>query len=221
LEPELSLEQNGKIHAAARGQLLVEQYPTSNWQSGEIVRERRMVEIPVWAAPGVATLSLRLGERSEWLGEVEIGSVERLEALPRDVQPVNASFGELARFAGYSLPQSTFHTGEDVAITLYWQAIRSGGDDYTVFVHILNTDGRLIGQHDGVPADGRRPTGGWVEGEYIADTHLVVFRDPAYSGPATIEVGLYDPQTGQRLELADGSDAFRLPAPLTIQRSSD
>jgi hypothetical protein len=221
LEPEVVLGQNTEIEATTRGRLLVDEYPTSQWQTGEVVRERRLVEISLSAAPGPAMLSLRLGNHTELLGTVEIVAAERLDELPAGVQLTNATFGDLARLAGYTLPQTTLVAGEDVIVTLYWQAQTSGGEDFTVFAHLLDADGRLIGQHDGPPADGRRPISSWIAGEYIADTHVMVFRNPNYVGPASIEVGLYDPQTGQRLKLADGSDAFRLPTTLTIQSSSD
>jgi hypothetical protein len=223
LEPEVVLEQNADVEVTTRGLLLVHDYPTTKWQAGEVVRERRLLQIPLLATQGSATLSLRLGNRTELLGTMEIVATERLEELPADVQLTDATFGGLARLAGYTLPQTPLVAGEDVVITLYWQAQTSGGKDFTVFAHLLDADGRLIGQHDGPPVDGRRPISSWTAGEYIADTHVMVFRNPNYVGPAFIEVGLYDPLTGQRLKLADGSsgDAFRLPVMPVIGSSSE
>jgi hypothetical protein len=218
--PALTLEQNGEVQEATTGQLLSEQYPTSRWQAGELVRERRMLQIPLSAAPGSAMLSLCWGERCERLGELEITGAEQLAALPAEAQSVDVTFGEFVRLVGYSLPQTTVNAGEEVVLTLYWQAITSVAGDYTVFTHILDADGRLIGQHDGPPADGRRPVSSWLPGELIADTHAMAFRDRAYTGPATVEVGLYDPQTGQRLLMPNGDDAFKLPLTLSIKGSN-
>ena len=39
----------------------------------------------------------------------------------------------------------------------------------------------------------------WREGDLIVDTHRVVWLQPAYAGKATIEVGLYDFQTQERV----------------------
>jgi len=88
--------------------------------------------------------------------------------------------------------------------------------DYVVFAHLLSEDGRLIGQHDTVPGRGKRPVSGWVTGEYIVDPHEMVFRDKTYGGTAFIEVGLYDPVSGDRVKLQDGSDRVLLPVELAI-----
>ncbi len=217
LVPEVVVEQEGETLVVTGGRLLAEQYPTSQWQAGEIVRERRMVDIPLSAAPGEATLTVRLEDFEERLEGIEIAAAERLEALPADANPVEATFGEVAQLIGYSLSETTVNADEGVAVTLYWQALQTGGDDYTVFVHLVDEDGRLIGQHDGRPVEGQRPTNTWITGDLLADRHLVMLHDPAYRGSAKINVGLYDPQTGQRVLLSNGSDFFQLPADFMIR----
>ncbi|NDJ53863.1 MAG: hypothetical protein GYB68_12380 [Chloroflexi bacterium] len=84
-----------------------------------------------------------------------------------------------------------------------------------MFTHLVTPDGRLIGQHDAVPAVGQRPLSGWLSGEYLIDPHPITFREP-YQGPAFIQVGLYDPNSFERLLTSDGLDALRLPDELTI-----
>jgi hypothetical protein len=104
-----------------------------------------------------------------------------------------------------------------VPLTLYWQSLITDGPvDYVVFTHILAEDGRLIGQHDSAPDNGRRPFPTWVNDEYIIDPHELTFRE-AYSGNGRIEVGLYDPATGTRLQTAAGEDVFYLPVTLEIK----
>jgi hypothetical protein len=218
LEPQVVLEQEGIMLQESSGRLLADVYPTSQWRPGELVRERRLVTLPFSAAAGGAVLSLRLGGRHERLGELQIAAVERLASLPSTARPVEASYGGLARLVGYELPQTTVRAAEAVSITLYWQALQTGGADYTVFVHLLDESGRLIGQHDGEPAGGQRPVSSWVAGELIADPHSLVFRHTEYTGTATIQVGLYDPLTGRRLSLPAGGDVFPLPANLLVER---
>jgi len=137
---------------------------------------------------------------------------------PSPMTALDASFEEVARLVGFDLPQSTITAGEPIPLTLYWQAI---GEQiptaYTVFVHLLAEDGRLVGQHDAPPANGERPTTGWVTGEFITDAHEITFREPDYTGPAHIAVGLYDPATGTRLTLANGEDTLVLPVTLTVE----
>jgi hypothetical protein len=82
---------------------------------------------------------------------------------------------------------------------------------------MLAADGRLIAQSDSAPANGERPTRGWVNGEIISDTHDLGFQTPNYRGDATIIIGLYDPTTGKRVMLKDSSsDSFKLPTTIRV-----
>jgi hypothetical protein len=76
-------------------------------------------------------------------------------------------------------------------------------EDYTVFLHLLDAQGTLIGQGDGPPFHGDYPTSGWSPGEELVDTHFVL---PVESAPAPdvpagayLLVGLYRPEDGVRL----------------------
>jgi len=92
-----------------------------------------------------------------------------------------------------------------VAVSLAW---RSGGHierSYKVFVHLYAADGRLVSQHDSVPVNELRPTWSWAAGEEIVDRHGLWVPE-GISGPLRLVVGLYDPETGVRLVLADGAD---------------
>jgi len=128
---------------------------------------------------------------------------------------VHVRFGDFAELASFSLPASEITTAEPLMLTLYWQADGTSPIDYTVFTHLLAEDGHLIAQHDGTPAYGVRPTTTWVPGESIVDTHPMSFQDTAYTGPARILVGLYDPATG-RIATDTGSDHVVLPVAINV-----
>ena len=66
------------------------------------------------------------------------------------------------------------------------------------------------------PAGGARSTNEWLEGEYVSDTHELVWRETGYNGLARLAVGLYDPLTGARLATAEGDDLFLLPITVTV-----
>jgi hypothetical protein len=125
--------------------------------------------------------------------------------------PYSATFGKVAELTGYRLEPEEARVGEDLEVTLYWQATNEQPlpNDYTVFVHLLDGSGQLIAQHDGEPAAGRRPTRTWQEGDLIIDTHSLQWQTADYRGPATIAVGLYDLETTERLP-AYGPDGQRL-----------
>ena len=221
LRPQLQLLQREKQIAVSGDAPGNGRYPTSEWQVGELVRERRQLRIPAEAA-GEVSLSLSLNDTTFDLGSLTISTQAHVFDPPPMAQQMSASFGELGRLVGFDLPQGPFSAAEAVPLVLYWQALESGSStSYAVFAHLLDQDGRLIGQHDGVPAQGERPTTSWVAGEYLTDAHDLIFRDPSYSGRTTVAVGLYDPVTGERVTLSDGSDQLILPVTLSITPTSE
>ncbi len=90
--------------------------------------------------------------------------------------------------------------------------------NFKVTVQVLSSDNQVVAQHDSVPANWTRPTAGWLPGEVIVDPHAMTFRE-RYSGPALIEVGLYDPWTQARVPLPNGQDHVLLPVELTVLES--
>ncbi|HEX6385496.1 MAG TPA: glycosyltransferase family 39 protein [Anaerolineae bacterium] len=216
LHPRLSLVQDGQELAFVEEAPASGRYPTDRWRPGEMVREHRSLVVPPNAA-GRAEVVLSVGERSLVLAEVEIEAEERVFEPPAVAYPLDVQFGDLARLVGYDLPQREFTTARPIPVTLYWQSLSAGPTiDYTVFVHLLAADGNLIAQHDAPPDNGRRPTGSWVTGEFIVDPHEMTFREPGYAGQARIEVGLYNPDTGERLPTPDGGDFVYLPVEVTV-----
>jgi len=192
-------------------------YPTDRWPAGEPVLEHRRLPIPATAAAGAADVLVVLGETRLKIGELTIVAADHVFTPPPLAAPLAVSLGATARLVGYELDSTVVDTAVPLPITLYWQSLTTGGAvSYTVFAHALAADGRLIGQHDSPPANGTRPTTGWVADEYVADRHELTFREPDYRGAAQIEVGLYDPDTGVRLTTPDGQDHVILPLTLTI-----
>ena len=226
LRPALTLSQAGSTlvtveHAPAGGR-----YTTDRWQADEVVLEHRSLTIPPTAADGPASVTIELGDRRVVLGSVEIIAGEHLFAPPPLAHEVHVRFGDVAELLGYDLPPPPFPPiggkGEGgrekvIPITLYWRALEGAASaDYTVFTHILAADGHLVALHDSPPASGTRPTPGWLPGEIITDHHEMAFRE-AYTGPAVIEVGLYDSATLERVVAATGETFVILPSPLNVE----
>ena len=215
LRPSLTLEADGAALAVNDDAPAQGRYPTGRWAAGEVVTEVRDVRVPVGAA-GAAELVVRVNGQQLAAAPLTItGAAAQMEPPPVAVA-VEATFGEAIRLVGFDPPPATLDATRPVTVTLHWQAL-SGEipTGYTVFVHLLADDGRLIAQHDGPPAGGARSTNEWLAGEYISDTHELLWRETAASGPARLAVGLYDPLTGARLPTANG-DLFLLPGTLTV-----
>ncbi len=139
---------------------------------------------------------------------------------PVPSNPFYARFGDVAELLGYDLTTTTLSPGQSVGVTLYWRALPGAGSlNYWVFVHLLPPDiSRILGQHDGAPVEGTRPTTGWTAGEVVVDFHSVPLVATDYTGEARIAVGLYDPAAPHvRVPVAGGADYLLLP--VTIQVS--
>ncbi|MCL4266555.1 MAG: hypothetical protein KJ069_25395 [Anaerolineae bacterium] len=213
LQPQLQLAQNGQVLAEIP---VVTQFPTDQWRVGEVVLAHHALAIPAEVESGTAVLLLTLEGQQIPIGQVEIIASDHNFMPPTPQVPLDAMFGDVARLVGFDAPTQVM-AGEAISLTLYWQGV---GENvpvaYTVFAHLLAADGRLIGQHDAPPTNGARLTTGWITGEYITDPHAITFREPDYTGPAQIAVGLYDPATGIRLPLVGGGDMVVLPGVVEV-----
>jgi len=183
-----------------------------------ILLDWREALIPASAPDGTAELRLPDGRI---LARYSIAALPAEFVEPAYATPVSATLPGIGSLIGYTLgsaPQAIDRSAP-LSITLVWQAHATPETSYTVFVQALDAQGRLIAQSDALPAQGARPTTGWRPGEYIIDTHELIFKSEAAPGPARIIVGLYNPVTGQRAPPANdsGDAAISLPTPLTLK----
>ena len=119
---------------------------------------------------------------------------------------VEADFGSVMRLLGYDLRTTATEPGEQVEVTLYWEALAPASRDYTVFVHLLGQGDLLVAQRDTFPGLGQLSTT-WLEpGFRWADRYVLQVPNTAYTpDTAQIQAGVYDPTTGARL-LATGPE---------------
>ena len=111
-----------------------------------------------------------------------------------------ASFDEGIRLEAVQIPDRVPDDGR-LPVALFWSAEKQLAKDYTVFVHVVDRDGQMVGQRDQVPAAGKAPTSGWAPGSLIADEYRVPIQAGAGNGPYRVYVGMYDPATGTRLDV--------------------
>jgi 4-amino-4-deoxy-L-arabinose transferase-like glycosyltransferase len=215
--PRLRLRRGDAIWAEVGSTLFEEGYSTTEWAKGEVVFEQRDFAYP--PRVGQAILEVEVAGRTTALGEMELDTSELIFEAPPVQHEVGVRFGEFAELLGYDLDVTEVTTEEKVRLTLYWRAINEEPltTSYTVFTHLLSEDGRLIGQHDGIPAGGMRPTTSWVAGEVITDVHEMEFSDLGYRGKALIEVGLYESLTIERVATEDGRDRLILLSEVLVK----
>lgn len=124
----------------------------------------------------------------------------RFAGIPPPQHPLPRQFGDVIDFRGFSLSEATLSPGETLEVTLQWQALNSMGRAYRAFVH-LEKD-RMWGQHDTDPAC-RLPTTLWRAGQ-VSEGQFRVMVDPVTPpGQYPLTIGLYDPESGQRLPIFD------------------
>jgi hypothetical protein len=72
-----------------------------------------------------------------------------------------------------------------------------------VFTHLLDADGQVWGQKDGLPLDGDHPTTEWQPGELIVDPYSFIVSPEAPPGSYLLEIGLYHQESAVRLPVLD------------------
>ena len=114
-----------------------------------------------------------------------------------------ASFADQIDLLGYSLGEDDLAPGGSLDLTLFWSPRGRPSRDYTVFVHLLDSQEQIRGQADSPPRDGRYPTSIWDAGEVIADLHTLALGTDLPAGEYHVAIGLYDPETGERVGTVD------------------
>ncbi len=119
----------------------------------------------------------------------------RFAATPAIQHPLFARFGDAVTLHGYDQ--------DDTRLTLYWSALRPLDRDYKVTIRLVDAAGQVWGQTDARPAAYLYPTTRWPPGVLLFGPHEVTLQPDAPPGEYTIEVGLYDAASGQRLPAFD------------------
>jgi hypothetical protein len=212
LLPEVSrasLESGGEIVSEVEQPFLTRQYPVLNAPEDELLLEQVMLPLPT--ASGEYQWNVTAPVESQ--GMVVVTPLKE-EA---NYVAVVAEWTDFASLDGILLPDGETWSGGSLRILLDWRLIAEVEHDYTVFLHLLNSDGVLVAQGDSMPSGGRRPTSGWALGERVVDEHEIVLPPDLAEGIYSLRVGWYDWQTQERVLLADGNDAFDLPVTIPIR----
>ncbi|MFQ5813862.1 MAG: ArnT family glycosyltransferase [Anaerolineae bacterium] len=193
-------------------------YSTINWTAGEVIKDRYGLTIGQDVPAGDYELELMLLDRVTYaplvasnglptisLGNLRVEAWERQFAAPAIQHTLEVNLGNEIELLGYDLDRTSAKPGESLHLTLYWRALVDMDASYTVFTHLLDGESRIWGQKDNIPQAGAYPTTLWVEGEVVADEYEIVVKSDAPPGQYVIEVGMYLPQSGQRLPVLDES----------------
>jgi 4-amino-4-deoxy-L-arabinose transferase-like glycosyltransferase len=155
---------------------------------------------------GMTGLALGLVALATYMAFWVIQPVYRVVPLPKSSlwfapNRTNDVFGDTFALRNYAV-QSDGDPSR-LRVTLYWQALRRPDFDYSVFVHLIDGQGRIVAQKDQGPgASANYPPTAWLSGDIVADKHILDL--PAQTPPGTyrLRVGVYNWATGQQLPIS-------------------
>jgi len=180
-------------------------FEAANQTRESIVESEAPLTLPIGMPPG--DYFLQFGFRTDG-GEI-IGYFE----LPEDTQPIHITLAKSypATFqppnpfrlainddlvlAGYTLEPKNTPPGENLWVTLYWQALTSVSHDYVILLRLLGREGQEAAYWLGRPVRSGYPSIEWQPGQIVQDPWLLTVPAEAKPGVYRLEIALFDAET--------------------------
>ncbi len=193
-------------------------YPTSLWMPGEIIADPYAISIePAVAAPTLGWIDIgwyildtyqklpAVDPRGRPARVVLCGPIKIEPTAPSYASPRNSTnvrLGDRIALDGFTLHPSRLYPGGDLELDLYWRSLAPIVEDYTVFVHLLDSQGTIVAQADRQPLAGDYPTSYWSPGEVVQDWVRIPLEADMAPGRYRLLVGMYHLETETRLTVA-------------------
>ncbi|MFC2037259.1 ArnT family glycosyltransferase [Chloroflexota bacterium] len=195
-------------------------YPSTLWPPDKIVRER--IRLPLENEIATPTQARLIVELAGQEGFVEVGSIKVVpRTWPRPNKTILAHLGDGIVLSEAGVGATTVSQGSTVPVNLRWQISQAPGKDLVTFVHLGDPTQPPLAQADGLALGGSYPPRLWAAGEVFDDRYDLQLPEDTPQGRYPVHVGLYDPDTGQRVpvwidDVRQPHDAFLL-AWLTVE----
>jgi hypothetical protein len=138
-------------------------------------------------------------------GRLNKATYDRVAPVAPASRVLPVRFGSSIDLIGYDVPSAKVTPGQPFLFILYWRASGPTERNFSVFVHLVDENGKTAAQLDSYPQEGRSPTSGWKKGQFVGDYYIIPIPEDTAAGDLWIEMGLYDLDTMQRLEIQDES----------------
>lgn len=218
------LDASGKAFGKRLSEPVSAMSPTSLWRAGETVLDSFEFQLPAAAHSGKYRVELGMISPTAPDQPLPISVTDdRLSLAPFTVQTGSVSPSAILHplalrlgtpnavtLLGYNLVRPTAQPGEPFRIMFYWRSEQSVPTDYSVFLHLVDSNGKIVAQQDGPPQNGDAPTSWWQPNDTVADEHALLIPSGIVPGHYEVEFGVYDPLKGPRLALSD-SGGNRIP----------
>ncbi len=188
-----ALDASGRVLASQRRIPFGGRFDTQRWTPGAYFRDTYTLPVEGLSTdPNAVAVRLslfriygqpqRLKIDGSGADRLVLGHVKLPTALAIGAQPAHTA---IAEFGGsLALDAATF---TPAGVAFEWRVLKPPGADYTLFVHVLNAQGKKIAQHDGEPFQAQYPTGLWETGERVHDVRTFALPPEA----RRIRVGWY------------------------------
>ncbi len=142
----------------------------------------------------------------------------RPDRVPLSTHPdtnINVTLGDSIQLIGYTLQSPTAQSPNPpisttppnsinpIQLTLFWQSLTPLSTDYTIFLHLRDSQENTVAQKDSQPFDGAYPTSRWQPNETIIDPFTWPLPPDLPPGTYTLYTGLYQLDTRQRLPITN------------------
>lgn len=145
-------------------------------------------------------------------------SAPRRSGAPAINQRIGAVLDNKVEVTAVTVMPGALVPGDAVRISILFNVLEDLKDDYLVFVHVEDVDGRVERMNlDHKPNNGKTPTNEWKKGQTISDDFFLMLPPGVPLRALTLYAGLWEPQRDVRLKITnpdkapnDGNDRIRL-----------
>lgn len=160
------------------------------WSDPSALDERlaQVSQSPAWASPETVYLA------SESEGQ-------------REALYLPVAFGERLELLGYAYERGPAHAGDTWRVTTYWRVLDAQHSPLAIFFHILDDNNAVRAGWDGLYVAPET----WQSGDVVVHVHTLALPADLEPGMQRVEVGVYSPETLQRLSLSTGDGETTAP----------
>ncbi|MGC9334799.1 MAG: glycosyltransferase family 117 protein [Anaerolineae bacterium] len=163
--------------------LITPDYPTL----GEVLDLGLSTDRPLYLIKEMPGIEVKVAVEAE--GDLWHVVAPAVQGLPQHLH--DGQLDGAVALNGYDVAPSSPRPGEDLQLSLYWQALHPLEEKYHSFVHLLDDAGQRIAQSDHQPGGVFYPAPLWQPGEAVRDVHSLTVPAGAPPGTYHLLVGMY------------------------------